>query len=61
MQDESAQYARWALRTAQGRNYKPAYEPKSRFELQKEALEARAQAAGAALRTRLDSCRDVCV
>ena len=28
--------ARWALRTAQGRNYKPAYKPKSAAQLEKE-------------------------
>ena len=37
LQSEASQYARWALRTAQGRNYKPAYIPKTDEEL---ALEA---------------------
>jgi hypothetical protein len=37
LQQEASQYARWALRTAQGRNYKPLYVPKSEEQL---ALEA---------------------
>ena len=37
LQAEASQYARWALRTAQGRNYKPAYIPKSEEELAEDA------------------------
>ncbi len=36
LRQEASQYARWALRTAQGRNYKPAYKPKSAAQLEKE-------------------------
>ena len=44
MAQEASQYARWALRTAQGRNYKPAYMPKTDEELEAEgavAIQAR--------------------
>ena len=37
LRQEASQYARWALRTAQGRNYKPAFVPKSQQELEDEA------------------------
>lgn len=37
LRQEASQYARWALRTAQGRNYKPAYKPKSKKQLEEEA------------------------
>ena len=40
LQQEAAQYARWALRTAQGRNYKPAYKPKTEEQLRDEATVA---------------------
>ena len=36
LQNEALQYARWALRTAQGRNIKPAYVPKTDEELEYE-------------------------
>lgn len=44
LQQEASTYARWALRTAQGRNYKPAYMPKTDEELEAEgavAIQAR--------------------
>ena len=44
LQNEASQYARWALRTAQGRNIKPAYVPKTDEELEYEgsvAIQAR--------------------
>ena len=44
MAQEASQYARWALRTAQGRNYKPAYMPKTDEQLEAEgavAIQAR--------------------
>jgi len=47
MQQEASQYARWTLRTAAGRNYKPAFQPKTKFELAQEELELRAQLAAA--------------
>ena len=37
LRQEASQYARWALRTSQGRNYKPAYKPKSAAQLEDEA------------------------
>ena len=37
---EASQYARWALRSAQGRHYKPAYVPKSQEQLDYEATVA---------------------
>jgi hypothetical protein len=40
LKQEAAQYARWALRTAQGRNYKPHYTPKSRDQLEFEGATA---------------------
>ena len=40
LRDEASQYARWALRTAQGRHYKPAYVPKSAEQLEAEAATA---------------------
>jgi len=40
LQQEASHYARWALRTAQGRHYKPAYVPKSQAQLDYEATVA---------------------
>jgi len=37
LRQEASQYARWALRTSQGRNYKPAYVPKTKEQLEQEA------------------------
>ena len=37
LQQEAAQYARWALRTPHGRNHKPTYRPKTEEELELEA------------------------
>ena len=36
LQREASQYVRWALRTAQGRNYKPAFTPKTDAEMEAE-------------------------
>jgi len=37
LRNEASKYARWALRTAQGRNYKPNFVPKSQEQLDYEA------------------------
>ena len=61
LQQETAQYARWTLRTAQGRNYKPSFQPKpAELVAQEEAAVnlqkmERGRAQRAALRAKLDA------
>ena len=44
LQRDAADYARWTLRTSHGRNYKPAFRPKSPATLRREAAATKAQA-----------------